>query len=214
TPSDIQYSAATQIWGCYRLASRAKVYREPVVMSSALSAVTYTSVYTDSEPGRVFRGADEELSDEGSSRVIIYGYDGLPMQPEYEDDESDDGCPLDYPIDGGDDGDNDDGYVDESDLEEDLEEYEEDETEDGPGYGDDDDIGSSRYDADNEDEDEEEEEEVVKHNLLRGGCSDSGIPSLRSTSGGGYEDGGSGGDGNAAGAMRLARRSLADGGDS
>ncbi|GKB17735.1 putative reverse transcriptase domain-containing protein [Tanacetum coccineum] len=29
-------------------------YREPAVMSSASSAVTYTSVYTDSEPGRVF----------------------------------------------------------------------------------------------------------------------------------------------------------------
>ncbi|GJW95993.1 hypothetical protein Tco_0177801 [Tanacetum coccineum] len=49
-------------------------------MSSA-STVTYTSVYTDSEPGRVFWGADEELSDGGSSRVIVYGYDGLPMQP-------------------------------------------------------------------------------------------------------------------------------------
>nr|GEW89294.1 putative reverse transcriptase domain-containing protein [Tanacetum cinerariifolium] len=33
-------------------------------MSSASSAVTYTSVYTDSEPARVFWGADEELSDE------------------------------------------------------------------------------------------------------------------------------------------------------
>nr|GEU97743.1 reverse transcriptase domain-containing protein [Tanacetum cinerariifolium] len=32
-------------------------------MSSASSAITYTSVYTDSEPGRVFWGADEELSD-------------------------------------------------------------------------------------------------------------------------------------------------------
>ncbi|GJU34558.1 putative reverse transcriptase domain-containing protein [Tanacetum coccineum] len=51
------------------------------VMSSASSAVTYTSVYTDSEPGRVFWGADEELSDGGSPRVIVYGYDGLPMQP-------------------------------------------------------------------------------------------------------------------------------------
>ncbi|GJU48077.1 hypothetical protein Tco_1217632 [Tanacetum coccineum] len=49
-------------------------------MSSA-STVTYTSVYTDSEPGRVFWGADEELSDGGSPRVIVYGYDGLPMQP-------------------------------------------------------------------------------------------------------------------------------------
>ncbi|GKD61288.1 hypothetical protein Tco_1298797 [Tanacetum coccineum] len=50
-------------------------------MSSASSAVTYTSVYTNSEPGRVFWGADEELSDGGSPRVIVYGYDGLPMQP-------------------------------------------------------------------------------------------------------------------------------------
>ncbi|GKE45593.1 hypothetical protein Tco_1472877, partial [Tanacetum coccineum] len=30
------------------------------VMSSASSAVTYTFVYTDSEPGRVFWGANEE----------------------------------------------------------------------------------------------------------------------------------------------------------
>nr|GEW28705.1 RNA-directed DNA polymerase, eukaryota [Tanacetum cinerariifolium] len=50
-------------------------------MSSASSAVTYTSVYTDSEPGRVFWGADEELLDGGSPRVIVYGYDGLPMLP-------------------------------------------------------------------------------------------------------------------------------------
>ncbi|GKB83193.1 hypothetical protein Tco_0950088, partial [Tanacetum coccineum] len=35
----------------------------------------------DSEPRRVFWGADEELSDGGSPRVIVYGYDGLPMQP-------------------------------------------------------------------------------------------------------------------------------------
>nr|GEY19746.1 hypothetical protein [Tanacetum cinerariifolium] len=50
-------------------------------MSKASSAVTYTSVYTDSEPGRVFWGADEELSDGGSPWVIVYGYDGLPMTP-------------------------------------------------------------------------------------------------------------------------------------
>nr|GFC18283.1 hypothetical protein [Tanacetum cinerariifolium] len=48
-------------------------------MSSASSAVNYTSIYTDSKPGRVFWGADEELSDGGSLRVIMYGYDGLPM---------------------------------------------------------------------------------------------------------------------------------------
>ncbi|GJR42541.1 putative reverse transcriptase domain-containing protein [Tanacetum coccineum] len=35
-------------------------------MSSASSAVTYTFVYTDSEPWRVFWGADEEISDGGS----------------------------------------------------------------------------------------------------------------------------------------------------
>nr|GEV07269.1 hypothetical protein [Tanacetum cinerariifolium] len=50
-------------------------------MSSASSAVTYTSVYTDSESERVFWGTDEELSDGGSPRVIVYGYDGIPMLP-------------------------------------------------------------------------------------------------------------------------------------
>nr|GEX87766.1 hypothetical protein [Tanacetum cinerariifolium] len=50
-------------------------------ISSASSAVTYTSVYIDSETGRVFWGADEELSDGGSPRVIVYGYNGLPMLP-------------------------------------------------------------------------------------------------------------------------------------
>ncbi|GJT57369.1 putative ribonuclease H-like domain-containing protein [Tanacetum coccineum] len=50
-------------------------------MSSASSAVTYTSVYTDSEPGRVFWGANEEISNGGSPRVIVLGYDRLPMQP-------------------------------------------------------------------------------------------------------------------------------------
>ncbi|GKA10007.1 hypothetical protein Tco_0689440 [Tanacetum coccineum] len=43
--------------------------RDPVMSSS--STVTYTSVYTDSEPGRVFWGADEELSDGGSPRVLL-----------------------------------------------------------------------------------------------------------------------------------------------
>ncbi|GKD38981.1 hypothetical protein Tco_1259188, partial [Tanacetum coccineum] len=47
---------------------------------SLASTVTYISVYTDSEPVRVFWGADEELSDGGSPQVIVYGYDGLPMQ--------------------------------------------------------------------------------------------------------------------------------------
>ncbi|GKD44361.1 hypothetical protein Tco_1269006, partial [Tanacetum coccineum] len=51
-------------------------------MSSATFAVTYTSVYTDSEPGRAFWGADdEEISEGGTPRVIVLGYNGLPMQP-------------------------------------------------------------------------------------------------------------------------------------
>ncbi|GJY15054.1 hypothetical protein Tco_0385476 [Tanacetum coccineum] len=53
-----------------------------VIMSSATSAVTYTSVYTDSEPGRAFWGADdEEVSEGGIPRVIVLGYDRLPIQP-------------------------------------------------------------------------------------------------------------------------------------
>nr|GFA82095.1 hypothetical protein [Tanacetum cinerariifolium] len=47
-------------------------------MSDASSAVTYTSVYTDSEPWRYYR---EESAEIGPSRVIVYGYDGLPIQP-------------------------------------------------------------------------------------------------------------------------------------
>ncbi|GKE93980.1 hypothetical protein Tco_1578835, partial [Tanacetum coccineum] len=51
-------------------------------MSSASSAVTYTSVYTNSEPGKAFWGADdEEVYEGGIPRVIVLGYDGLPMQP-------------------------------------------------------------------------------------------------------------------------------------
>ncbi|GKF55298.1 hypothetical protein Tco_0165638, partial [Tanacetum coccineum] len=51
-------------------------------MSSASSAVTYTSVYTDSETGKAFWGADdEEVSKRGILWVIVYGYDGHPIQP-------------------------------------------------------------------------------------------------------------------------------------
>nr|GEW51085.1 hypothetical protein [Tanacetum cinerariifolium] len=47
-------------------------------MSDVLSVVTYTSIYTDSEPWRYY---GEESDETGSPRVIVYGYDGLPMQP-------------------------------------------------------------------------------------------------------------------------------------
>ncbi|GKG62479.1 hypothetical protein Tco_0634252, partial [Tanacetum coccineum] len=43
------------------------------------STVSYTSVYTGSEPWRFYGASDEELSDVGSQGVIVYGYDGLPM---------------------------------------------------------------------------------------------------------------------------------------
>nr|GEU64498.1 retrotransposon protein, putative, Ty3-gypsy subclass [Tanacetum cinerariifolium] len=132
-------------------------------MSFASSAVTYTFVYTDSEPARVFWGADEELSDRGSSRVIVYGYVRLPMQPvallspDYipvPEEPHTPPAPQDED--------------EQSDTEEDPEEYKDDESEDGPvdypmdgGHdGDDDDDGdSSGDDADDEDEDEEDEEE-------------------------------------------------------
>ncbi|GJV14010.1 hypothetical protein Tco_1359333 [Tanacetum coccineum] len=53
-----------------------------IIMSSATSAITYTSVYTNSEPDRAFWGADdEEVSEGGIPRVIVLGYDGLPKQP-------------------------------------------------------------------------------------------------------------------------------------
>nr|GEW53145.1 hypothetical protein [Tanacetum cinerariifolium] len=47
-------------------------------MSDTSSTVTYTFVYTDSEPYRYY---GEESAEIGPPRVIIYGYDGLPMQP-------------------------------------------------------------------------------------------------------------------------------------
>ncbi|GKB53661.1 hypothetical protein Tco_0904414, partial [Tanacetum coccineum] len=51
------------------------------VMSSASSAVTYTSVYTDSEPGRVFWGADKELSDGGPEHPSSPNYVPGPEHP-------------------------------------------------------------------------------------------------------------------------------------
>ncbi|GKG57310.1 hypothetical protein Tco_0584736, partial [Tanacetum coccineum] len=53
-----------------------------VIISSATYVVTYTSVYTNSEPDSAFWGADdEEISDGGIPWVIVLGYDRLPMQP-------------------------------------------------------------------------------------------------------------------------------------
>ncbi|GJU15183.1 hypothetical protein Tco_1143149 [Tanacetum coccineum] len=104
-------------------------------MSSATSAVTYTSVYTDSEPDRAFWGADdEEISERGIPRVIVHDPDYMPepIYPEYiplEDEHEFPAKeqplpPVDSPTAESP------GYVIESDPEEDPEEYEDDETED------------------------------------------------------------------------------------
>ncbi|GJR96816.1 hypothetical protein Tco_0268990 [Tanacetum coccineum] len=46
------------------------------------SAVTTFCSTLDSEPDRAFWGADdEEVSEGGIPRVIVLGYDGLPIQP-------------------------------------------------------------------------------------------------------------------------------------
>ncbi|GKC67299.1 hypothetical protein Tco_1099897, partial [Tanacetum coccineum] len=152
---------------------------------SSSSIVTYTSVYTDSEPGRVFWGADEELSDGGSPRVIVYGYDGLPMQtvappsldyvprpehppsPDYVPDPEYPHSPVEVPY----------vpvgplpanasltalspGYVADSDSKEDPEEDPEEDHADYPtDGGDDDDESSDDDDDDTDDEDEEPFEE-------------------------------------------------------
>ncbi|GKB67322.1 hypothetical protein Tco_0928734 [Tanacetum coccineum] len=162
---------------------RAKECREPAVISSASSAVTYTSVYTDSEPGRVFWGADdEEISERGIPWVIdederepmfVQAHDTdympkpiypeyIPLEDEHEFQAEEQPLPLvDSPTAESP------GYVTESDPKEDPEEYEVDETDDGPvdypmdeGDDEDDDDGNSfGDDADDEDEDDEDEED-------------------------------------------------------
>ncbi|GKC36525.1 hypothetical protein Tco_1048909, partial [Tanacetum coccineum] len=143
-------------------------------MSSTTSAVTYTSVYTDSEPDRAFWGAnDEEISEEAFHGSSLVGYNGLPMQPSspsftglHTSREAHDHDYVPEPI-----YPNHREYVTDSDPEEDPEEYEDDEIEDGPvdypmdggDDGDDDDGDSSGDDADGEDEDDEDEEEEEEH---------------------------------------------------
>nr|GFA89953.1 hypothetical protein [Tanacetum cinerariifolium] len=122
-------------------------------MSSASSAVTYTSVYTDYEPGRPH---DPDCV----PKPIYPKY--IPLEDEHTLLADEQPLPpvvsptAESP-----------GYVAESDPEEDPEEYENDETEDGPvdypmdrgDDGDDDDGDSSGDDADDEDENEEDGEE-------------------------------------------------------
>ncbi|GKE26791.1 hypothetical protein Tco_1442175 [Tanacetum coccineum] len=149
-------------------------------MSSASSVVTYTSVYTDSEPGRAFWGADdEEISEGGIPRAHDPDYVPEPIYPEYMPLEDEHEFPAEVqplpPVDSP--TAESPRYVTESDPEEDPEEYEDDEIEDGPvdypmdggDDGDDDDGDSSRDDANDEDEDDEDEdgeEEEEEHLAL------------------------------------------------
>ncbi|GKB17953.1 hypothetical protein Tco_0851876 [Tanacetum coccineum] len=126
-------------------------------MSSASSAVTYTSVYTDSEPGRVFWGADEEMSDGGSPQVVaslppdfvpvhVYPEFLVPSDAEVpieEQPDAADASPTALSP----------GYVTDYDPEEDPEEKHTDYPADGGDDDDDDD------DDDNDDDDADDEEE-------------------------------------------------------
>nr|GEW10320.1 putative reverse transcriptase domain-containing protein [Tanacetum cinerariifolium] len=126
---------------------------EKVIAYASRQLKIHEKNYTthDLELGRVFWGVDEELSDKGSPRVIVYRYDGIPMQPvappslDYipgpEHPPSPDFMPIphlpvyvphnpeedhaDYPTDGGDDDDDDDvtGDEDEEPFEDEEEEH-------------------------------------------------------------------------------------------
>ncbi|GKD39048.1 hypothetical protein Tco_1259255 [Tanacetum coccineum] len=155
-------------------------------MSSASSALTCTSVYTDSEPGRPvappspdYIPDSEELQtppvpqDEDKREPMFIqphdpDYVTEPIYPEYIPLEDEHEFPVkEKPLPPVDSPTAESlGYVVVSDPEEDPEEYEDDETEDGPiDYpidegedGDDDDNNSSRDDDDDEDKDKEDED--------------------------------------------------------
>nr|GEV73717.1 retrovirus-related Pol polyprotein from transposon 297 family [Tanacetum cinerariifolium] len=149
------------------VAYRLKLLEQLTVMSSASSAVTYTSVDTDSEPGGYFGGSTRSYQIEPHDpdfmpEPIYHKY--IPLEDEHVLLAKEQPLPpvisptAESPE-----------YVAESDPKEDLKEYEDDETEDGPidypidggDDGDDDDGDSSRDDADDEDKDEEEEEHLA-----------------------------------------------------
>ncbi|GKC63174.1 hypothetical protein Tco_1095772, partial [Tanacetum coccineum] len=137
---------------------------------SATSTVTYTSVYTDSKPGRAFWGADDEEISKGG---IPWAHDPdylpesiypeyIPLEDEHEFPAKDQPLPpVDSPTAESP------RYVTGLDPEEDQEEYEDDETEDGPvdypidggDDGDDDDGDLSGDDIDGEDEDDDKDGE-------------------------------------------------------
>nr|GEY29754.1 hypothetical protein [Tanacetum cinerariifolium] len=137
-------------------------------MSDASSIVSYTSVYTNYEPWRYYR---EDSAETGPPRVIVYGYDGLPIQPvaphslEYipglEHPPKDqplhaDASPIAASLD----------YVTDSDPKKDPEEDPEDDQADYPADGGEGDDEPSDDDTDDEDPEEEpfkEDDEEEEH---------------------------------------------------
>nr|GFA06646.1 putative reverse transcriptase domain-containing protein [Tanacetum cinerariifolium] len=119
------------------------------IMFDASSAVAYTFVYTDSEPWRYY---GEESAEAGSPGVIVYGYDGLPIQPVAS--PSPDYVPgLEHPSSP----DYVPGYVADSDPDEDSKEDPEDDHADYPADGRDGDDEPSNDDDDDNTDDEDEE---------------------------------------------------------
>ncbi|GJW91280.1 putative reverse transcriptase domain-containing protein [Tanacetum coccineum] len=113
------------------LADKALLTGEDSVMFS--STVTYISVYTDSEPGRVFWGADEELCD-GENQSLPVDVSPTTLSP---------------------------GYVIDFDLEEDSDEDPEEDHADYPGDEGDGGDEPSNDDDDDDDTDDEDEEHLA-----------------------------------------------------
>ncbi|GJR10555.1 hypothetical protein Tco_0793207 [Tanacetum coccineum] len=120
--------------------------------------IRFRSIRLVSEPGYREPGADEEPSDGGPPRVIVYGYDGLPMQPvappspDYVPGPEHPPSPDYVP-----------GYVADSDPDEDSKDDPEEEHADYPADGGDDDDPSDDDDDDDDTNDEDDDEEEEEH---------------------------------------------------
>ncbi|GJX34531.1 hypothetical protein Tco_0246088 [Tanacetum coccineum] len=115
---------------------------------SSSSTVTYTSVYTDSEPRRVFKGADEELSDGGPEHPPSPDYmPGPEHPPSPVEPIPADASPTTLPP----------GYMTDSNPDEDPKEDPEEDHADYPADGGDGDDEPSDDDDDDDTDDEDEE---------------------------------------------------------
>ncbi|GJT63982.1 hypothetical protein Tco_1015462 [Tanacetum coccineum] len=185
TPSDIQHSAATQIWGCYRLVPEPSksCLLHHLRLPTLPSILILNQAESSREPMReylmeAFRPEDPQTplvpqDEDEREPMFVQAHDPdyvpepiypkyIPLEDEHEFSAEEQPLPpVDSPTVESP------GYVTESDPEEDPEEYEDDETEDGPDDypmnggddRDDDDGDSSGDDTDDKDEDDEDEEE-------------------------------------------------------